>query len=329
MIAWESSSWEEVPNIKIYLYPPAGDRTKPTETERFPHAYIENVKQQIREMIDRDRNHPSIIIWGFADDLSLYHYPEDFTDLTNFTHSLDNTRWTAGRVPPNVTDIVDATATPELVKYHSEHPDGKYIWNEWGAFASERGREGAPFYDKLPADPGSEVSMSDSDAALLLEAYSMQWAAIPWLGTVKWCMFDTGELNAVQTQSLWTRHHEDKVTLRWPFNDYYGIADMWRLPKEGYYLLQSQWTGKAHGPYRGPLDANHQARREANGAGLQQCGLSRVIAERPQPRRTPVGITRPRLARLPRFLRSVPNAGRVQQPTAPRSQAQARPLHLG
>ena len=236
--------WEEVPNIKIYLYPPAGDETKPTETERFPRAYMSSVKQQIKEMIDRDRNHPSIIIWGFADDLSLYHYPEDFTELTNFTHSLDNTRWTAGRVPPNVTDIVDATAIPELVKHHTAHPDGKYIWNEWGAFASERGREGAPFYKSLPADPGSNVSMSDSDAALLLEGYSMQWMAMPWLGTVKWCMFDTGELNAVQTQSLWTRHRDDKVTLRWPFNDYYGLADMWRLPKEGYYFLQSQWTEK-------------------------------------------------------------------------------------
>ena len=321
--------WEEVPNIKIYLYPPSGDRTKPTESERFPHAYIENVKQQIREMIDRDRNHPSIIIWGFADDLSLYHYPEDFTDLTNFTHSLDNTRWTAGRVPPNVTDIVDATATPELVKYHSEHPDGKYIWNEWGAFASERSREGTPFYAKLPADPGSDVSMSDSDAALLLEAYSMQWTAMPWLGTVKWCMFDTGELNAVQTQSLWTRHRDDKVTLRWPFNDYYGIADMWRLPERRLLSPAKPVDGKADGPYRGSLDANRHTRRKANGAGLQQRGLSRVSAERPQPRRTPVGLTRPRLARLPRFLRSIPDPGRIQQSPAPRSQAQARPLHLG
>jgi beta-galactosidase len=236
--------WEEVPNIKIYLYPPSGDRTAPTETERFPRAYISSVKQQIREMIERDRSHPSIIIWGFADDLSLYHYPEDFTELTNFTHSLDSSRWTAGRVPPNVTDIIDATSIPELVKHHMAHPEGKYIWNEWGAFASERGREGSPFYQKLPADPGSNVSMSDSDAALLLEGYWMQWSAMPWLGTVKWCMFDTGELNAVQTQSLWTRQRDDKVTLRWPFNDYYGVADMWRLPKEGYYLLQSQWTEK-------------------------------------------------------------------------------------
>src|SRR5208337_4079097 len=29
-----------------------------------------------------------------------------------------------------------------------------------------------------------------------------------------------------------------------PFNDYMGVGDMWRLPKEGYYFLQSQWTDK-------------------------------------------------------------------------------------
>ena len=234
--------WEEVPNIKIYLYPPSGDRTQPTETERFPRAYIANVKQQLVEMIDRDFNHPSIIIWGFADDLSLYHYPEDIRELSDYTHSLDNSRWTAGR-EPHMTDIMDAT-TGDLLKRHSEHPERRYIWNEWGAFASERGREGAPYYTKLPADPGSEASMADSDAAMLLEAYAMQWAAMPWLGTAKWCMFDTGEVNAVQTQSLWTRDRAGKVSLRWPFDDYYGLADMWRLPKEGYYFLQSQWTEK-------------------------------------------------------------------------------------
>jgi beta-galactosidase len=234
--------WEEVPNIKTYLYPPSGDRTQPTETERFPRAYIANVKQQLGEMIDRDYNHPSIVIWGFADDLSLYHYPEDLRELSDYVHSLDATRWTAGR-EPHMTDIMDAT-TGDLLRRHNEHPERRYIWNEWGAFASERSREGAPFYAKLPADPGSEVSMADSAEALLLEGYWMQWAALPWLGTAKWCMFDTGEVNAVQTQSLWTRNRDAKVNLRWPFNDYYGLADMWRLPKEGYYFLQSQWTEK-------------------------------------------------------------------------------------
>ena len=41
--------------------------------------------------------------------------------------------------------------------------------------------------------------------------------------------------------SLW-EFRDGKVTLRWPFNDYLGVSDMWRLPKNAYFLLQSQWT---------------------------------------------------------------------------------------
>jgi beta-galactosidase len=40
---------------------------------------------------------------------------------------------------------------------------------------------------------------------------------------------------------LWTPP-DDKLTLRWPFNDYLGISDMWRLPKNAYFFFQSQWT---------------------------------------------------------------------------------------
>jgi beta-galactosidase len=235
--------WEEVPNIKIYVYPPSADRTEPAYTERFPRGLMANIKQQLREMIERDRNHPSIIMWGFADDLSLYHYPEDFVELSNFTHSLDVSRWTAGRAP-HVTDIIDATSSENLLKEHLDHPERKYVWNEWGAFEAERGREGKPFFDRPHPDPGSDVSFSDSDAALLIEGYWTQWMALPWLGTAKWCMFDTGELNAVGSMSLWTRDGEGKVNFRWPFDDYLGVSDMWRLPKNGFYFLQSQWTEK-------------------------------------------------------------------------------------
>ena len=69
----------------------------------------------------------------------------------------------------------------------------------------------------------------------------MQWNAMPWLGTLKWCMFDCGEVNGTAKRTLW-EFLDGKVTLRWPFNDYLGVADMWRLPKNSYFLLQSQWT---------------------------------------------------------------------------------------
>jgi beta-galactosidase len=235
--------WEEVPNIKIHLYRASVETREPVYTQRFPRPFVANLKEQMREMVERDRNHPSIIMWGLGDDLSLYHYPEDFAELSNASHELDPTRWTAAR-SPHVTDVLDATSEPGLLKEHERHPERKYLWNEWGSFASERMHEGAPYYLRLPADPGSEVSVADSDAAVLMEGFWMQYAAMPWLATAKWAMFDTGEPNSTHTMSVFTRKWEGRVNFRWPFNDYNGVSDMWRLPKEGYFFLQSQWTEK-------------------------------------------------------------------------------------
>ena len=227
--------WEEVPNIAIHIYPPPEDGTEPVYTTRFPWPLIENLKQQLKEMVERDRNRPSIIIWGFGDDLSEYQFPEDFADLSDYTHSLDPGRWTAGRVP-YVTDIMDATTYEDLWGEHEKHPEKMYIWNEWGAVPCERDREGPALlsHDRLQA-------VSDSVMALIQEGFLMQWNAMPWLGTAKWCMFDCGETNGTVSRSLWTPP-DDKLTLRWPFNDYLGISDMWRLPKNAYFLFQSQWT---------------------------------------------------------------------------------------
>jgi len=227
--------WEEVPNIKIHVYPPPQDGNEPVYTTRFPRPLMDNIKQQLGEMIERDRNHPSIVIWGLADDLSRYQYPEDFVELSDATHALDPTRWTAGRAP-HVTDIIDATTFDDVWSEHEKHPERRYVWNEWGAIASERGREGPALLH------GEELrAVADSEAALFQEGYLMQWNAMPWLGTLKWCMFDCGEVNGSATRTLW-EFVDGRVTLRWPFNDYLGVSDMWRLPKNAYFLLQSQWT---------------------------------------------------------------------------------------
>jgi Domain of unknown function (DUF4982) len=82
--------------------------------------------------------------------------------------------------------------------------------------------------------------VADSEAALFQEGYLTQWNAMPWLGTLRWCMFDCGEVNGSATWTLW-EFVDGRVTLRWRFNDYLGVSDMRRLPKNAYFLLQSQW----------------------------------------------------------------------------------------
>ena len=229
--------WEEVPNIAVHIYPPDEEGDRPVYTTRFPRPLMDDLKHQLREMVERDRNRPSVIIWGFADDLSTYKYPEDFVELSDYTHKLDPARWTAGRCP-HVTDIMDATSYEDLLQAHKEHPEKKYIWNEWGAISCERGREGPALIDR-----GRIQAVPDSEMALSQEGFLMQWNALPWLGTAKWCMFDCGEPNGSVTRSLWAPR-DGRLTLRWPFNDYLGVSDMWRIPKNAYFFLQAQWTEK-------------------------------------------------------------------------------------
>lgn len=227
--------WEEVPNIAVHIYPPDEEGGEPVYTTRFPRPLMDDLKHQLREMVERDRNRPSVIIWGFADDLSTYKYPEDFVELSDYTHKLDPARWTAGRCP-HVTDIMDATSYEDLLKAQREHPEKKYIWNEWGAISCERGRE-----EPALINHGRIQAVSDSEMALSQEGLLMQWNALPWLGTAKWCMYDCGEPNGSVTRSLWAPR-DGQQTLRWPFNDYLGVSDMWRIPKNAYFFLQSQWT---------------------------------------------------------------------------------------
>jgi beta-galactosidase len=232
--------WEEIPNIQIHVYPPGIilEGAEGVYTTRFSRPYMSNLKAQLKEMIEQSRSRPSVIIWGLGDDLSRYQYPEDFAELSDATHALDPTRWTAGRCP-HVTDIVDATVFGDLVSVQKKHPEGRYIWNEWGAFTSERGKEGPALIRNhhFPFLP-------DTEASILCEGILMQWNALPWLGTLHWCMCDCGEPNVSSSLSLWEHVVGDEIKPRWPANDYYGCLDMWRLPKNSFYLFQSQWTEK-------------------------------------------------------------------------------------
>ena len=231
--------WEEIPNIKLYVYPPGIDLNgaEGVSWTRYSRPYMRNLKAQLKEMIEQNRHRPSIIIWGLADDLSRYQYPEDFTELSDAAHALDPTRWTAGRCP-HVTDIVDATVYDDLVGVQKQHPEGRYIWNEWGSFHSERGKEGPALIR-----PHQPPVLPDTEATIFCEGLLMQWNALPWLGTLHWCMCDCGEPGDAAAASVWERVN-DEIRPRWPGNDYYGCLDMWRLPKNSFYLFQSQWTEK-------------------------------------------------------------------------------------
>jgi len=244
--------WEEIPNIKIYDYQPA-PMTEQGDS-RYTRQYIDNCLAAMEEMIRRDRNHPSVIIWGIADDNTGYPYIQDQREMVEKAHALDPTRWTAGRVNPTLTDVRDPTnnAFYNFQKMSAEHPDWKWLWNEWGAFKNERG---------LIVEPGGrnhtengvgivseyrrETVPSELTGAIVQEASWIKFEAMPWMASAKWEMFDAGCAACTGTKGIFDYYGPPELR-PWGthFNggDYRGLSDLWRIPKASYWFLKAQWT---------------------------------------------------------------------------------------
>ncbi len=244
--------WEEIPNIKIYDYTP-GPMTE-TGDSRYTRKYLDNCLVALEEMIRRDRNHPSIIVWGIADDSTGIPYIEDLQEINNKAHQLDPTRWTAGRVYPMITDVHDPTNDEyfDFRELSRQHPDWIWLWNEWGAFKNERGNLIEPVGDNAQAkdlggvaDYRRETIPSELTAAIFQEASWIKFEAMPWMATAKWEMFDAGCAACDGTKGIFYFYGPPEKRpwgTRFTGGDYRGLSDLWRIPKASYWFVKAQWN---------------------------------------------------------------------------------------
>ena len=244
--------WEEIPNIKIYDYTP-GPMTEKGDS-RYTRQFIDNCLMAMAEMIRRDRDHPSIIIWGIADDMTGYPYIQDLREIAEKARQLDPTRWTAGRVNPNITDVHDPTnnAYYNFQKLADEHPDWKWLWNEWGAFKNERGLIVEPAGSDIPENGVGIVSEyrrttipSELTGAIVQEASWIKFESMPWMATAKWEMFDAGCAACEGTKGIFDFYGPPEARpwgTRFNGGDYRGLSDLWRIPKASYWFVKAQWT---------------------------------------------------------------------------------------
>ncbi len=186
--------------------------------------YIENVSNMAREMIHRDRNHPSVVVWGIAGEINapMRVSRQVVGAISRLYRELDPTRPTAMHAPrgeeiASLVDVVGADVSPETDQDHLKHPGRAYMTAEYSAALIGRGLYGMGKYSE---DVGLERH----------EKYLSELNQRPWMaGGCIWNEFDyAGETY-------------DPVI---PHIVSFGMTDIWRIPKEVYYFYQSQWTEK-------------------------------------------------------------------------------------
>jgi beta-galactosidase len=189
-----------------------------------PNEYIANAENMAREMIGRDHNHPSIVMWGFAGEVDApaavaYRAVKTISELYR---KLDPSRLVVMHAPRGeqieaLVDVSGLGVSPQVDKQHERNPNQAIMVGEYSAATMGRG-----IYGNGPN--------SEERALAGHERYLSQLNLRPWMaGGCIWNMFD---------------YDGETYDVAIPHVVAFGMTDIWRIPKEVFYFYQSQWNPK-------------------------------------------------------------------------------------
>lgn len=231
-------------------------------------------EQDLRALIRRDRNHPSVIMWSTGNEIAEQVIPEKFRLaqlLTDIAHDEDPTRpATYGCDRPKgaengfckTADVYGFNYKPMMYAgFHKQFPGHPYYGSETSSCISTRGEYFFPVsYNKDLGKSDFQVSSYD--------LYAPAWAMAPdWefkgqdenpenLGEFVWTGFDyLGEptpYNSDLTVLTNFSNPEEQARAKKELeaigriavpsrSSYFGIIDLAGFPKDRYYIYQSRW----------------------------------------------------------------------------------------
>ena len=237
-------------------------------------------EKDLRALIHRDRNHPSVILWSIGNETGeqgypyLYHIParlteicheEDPTRLTSF--GADNP-WASEQEFRNTIDVYGFNYKPHLYgKFHEANPGKPYLGSETASTISTRG----VYFFPIEENPRGKESCEKDFQVSSYDLHTVPWGHIPeqeWeyedanpscLGEFVWTGYDyLGEPTPYNRDlTILTNFHDpatrekaekelaEKGSISTPSrSSYFGIIDLAGFPKDRYWLYQARWSDK-------------------------------------------------------------------------------------
>jgi beta-galactosidase len=211
-------------------------------------------ERDVRDMVRRDRNHPSIVMWSIGNEVPEQGRADGWEvarRLVGFFHEEDPTRPTTSAFnSPNsaiknkLADQVDVPGfNYKPMQYESilkDHPDWIIVGSETASTVSSRGVYQIP------------IEKYDKDPSLQLTSYDVivpPWATLPDLEFLAQDKFPN-----VLGEFVWTGfdylgeptpyfNGPGAAATDWPArSSYFGMVDLAGFPKDRYYLYQSVWS---------------------------------------------------------------------------------------
>lgn len=234
----------------------AFDVWKKAKVEFDYHLYFDDWhKRDLEDMVLRDRNHPSIIIWSIGNEVN-----EQFDstgtilahELAGIIRNLDTTRVVAeGNNSPQPDNFIINSNAMDLIGYNYDHvafanfhqrfPGGKkFLGSETVSAIATRGH-----YD-MPSDSVRHWG-SDSKVNQDFTCSSYDNCCAPWGSSHEQTLKIIKKYDFLSGQFIWTGfdYLGEPLPYPWPArSSYFGIMDLCGFPKDAFFLYQSEWTTK-------------------------------------------------------------------------------------
>ena len=204
-------------------------------------------EKQIRNLVLRDRNHPSVVIWSIGNEIGNQPYdregksPERVRYMSDFVRKYDPTRPVGfschipGTVDQPILDSLDLTGwnyARRYSRYRQRYPDKPIIYSESASTLSTRG-----FYE--PTLPNEKTQFSKQLQVSSYDLNSAAWSDIP---DVEFKLMEDDSF--VAGEFVWTGFDylgEPTPFAREARSSYFGVVDLCGIPKDRFYLYRSYW----------------------------------------------------------------------------------------
>ncbi|HYH04219.1 MAG TPA: glycoside hydrolase family 2 TIM barrel-domain containing protein, partial [Bacillota bacterium] len=211
------------------------------------HLYFEDwAETDIRSMVRRDRNHPSVIMYSIGNEVHDVLISTGIPDTKNLlswirqedttriiTHGSNFNAW--GHDANQLLDSIGYNYGANLYDdQHRQFPHWKMYGSETSSAVRTRGVYKLPLNQNILTDSDSQCSSYDN-------------SVVPWGSSAEQSYQDTNSRKFVAGEFIWTGfdYIGEPTPYTWPAkSSYFGIVDTCGFPKDIFYFYQSRWTAK-------------------------------------------------------------------------------------